>query len=87
MFRENFSEVQKKFNLNPSNTGSSIVQIAIFTKKINDLSGHFAKHKKDFHSNRGLIAMVSKRKKLLKYLSEKNFETYSKLIKVLGLRK
>ena len=67
-------------------TGSPEVQIAIWTERINNLTGHFKIHKKDHHSRRGLLALVNKRKKLLKYLHICDKERYFALIKKLGLR-
>ncbi|MCR3756413.1 MAG: 30S ribosomal subunit protein S15 [Candidatus Westeberhardia cardiocondylae] len=75
-----------KFGNTTKNSGSSEVQIAILTFKINHLQNHFLVHKKDHHSRCGLLYMVSKRKKLLNYLRKKNVSTYIELIKKLGLR-
>ena len=68
-------------------TGSPEVQVALLTARINDLTGHFKEHKKDHHSRRGLLRMVSQRRKLLDYLKGKDVEAYRKLITSLGLRK
>jgi small subunit ribosomal protein S15 len=68
-------------------TGSPEVQVALLTANINKLQGHFADHKQDHHSRRGLIRMVNQRRKLLDYLKSKNVERYSGLIKKLGLRR
>ena len=68
-------------------TGSSQVQVALLTHNINKLQGHFADHKKDHHSRRGLLRMVSQRRKLLDYLKGRNTESYQDLIKRLGLRR
>ena len=68
-------------------TGSPEVQVAILTRRINDLMDHFAKNKKDHHSRRGLLMMVSNRRSLLAYLKKKNQASYEKLIAELGLRK
>ena len=68
-------------------TGSPEVQIALLTARINDLTGHFKAHSKDHHSRRGLLKMVSHRRKLLDYLKDRNAESYRKLIERLGLRK
>jgi len=68
-------------------TGSYSVQIAIFTAKIAHLAEHLKANPKDKHSRRGLLGMVSKRRKLLKNLKEKNYETYKSLIEKLGIRK
>lgn len=68
-------------------TGSPEVQIAILTDRILALQGHFESHKKDYSSRRGLLAMVSRRNRLLKYLAGTNREVYLSTIKTLGLRK
>lgn len=68
-------------------TGSPEVQVALLTNNINKLQGHFASNKKDHHSRRGLLRMVSQRRKLLDYLKGKNAERYTSLIKRLGLRR
>ena len=68
-------------------TGSPEVQVALLTHNINKLQGHFDSHKKDHHSRRGLLRMVSQRRKLLDYLKGKNVGRYQDLIKRLGLRR
>jgi small subunit ribosomal protein S15 len=68
-------------------TGSPEVQIALLTARINGLTGHFKAHVKDHHSRRGLLKMVSRRRKLLDYLKRKNSGKYHELIEQLGLRK
>jgi len=68
-------------------TGSPEVQIALLTARINGLTGHFKAHVKDHHSRRGLLRMVSRRRKLLDYLKRKNNGKYHELIEQLGLRK
>ena len=80
-------EVIKDFGKNNTDTGSTEVQVALLTKKINELSEHFKIHKKDHHSRRGLLGMINNRRKLLKYLKGKNEKDYQSLIKKLGLRK
>ena len=80
-------EIVKDFGKNNTDTGSTEVQVALLTKKINELSEHFKTHKKDHHSRRGLLGMINNRRKLLKYLRGKNEEGYLSLIKKLGLRK
>ena len=80
-------DLVKEFGSSKKDTGSTRVQIAILTKKINDLGEHFKKHKKDHHSRRGLLGMINNRRKLLKYLKDKRLEDYLSLIKKLGLRK
>jgi small subunit ribosomal protein S15 len=68
-------------------TGSPEVQVALLTARINDLTGHFKAHVKDHHSRRGLLMMVSQRRKMLDYLKGKNADSYRALIERLGLRK
>ena len=80
-------EIVKDFGKNNTDTGSTEVQVALLTKKINELSEHFKIHKKDHHSRRGLLGMINNRRKLLKYLKVKNEEGDQALIKKLGLRK
>ena len=80
-------EIVKDFGKNNTDTGSTEVQVALLTKKINELSEHFKMHKKDHHSRRGLLGMINNRRKLLKYLKGKNEEGYKEIIKKLGLRK
>ena len=80
-------QVIKEFGKKDTDTGSTEVQIALLTKRINELSDHFKVNKKDHHSRRGLLGMVNNRKKLLKYLKGKNETEYLSLIKKLGLRK
>ena len=68
-------------------TGSAPVQIAILTKRINDLTEHLKTHRKDRHSRRGLIGMVGRRRRLLRYLQRKDSGKYAETLKALGLRK
>ena len=70
-----------------ADTGSPEVQVALLTARINDLTGHFKAHTKDHHSRRGLLKMVSRRRRLLDYLKDKSAERYTQLIQSLGLRK
>lgn len=81
------AEITKDVARNEKDTGSPEVQIAIFTEKIKRLTEHLKSHKKDEHSRRGLLKMVSKRRRLLDYLAKKNKEAYDTVIKKLGLRK
>ena len=76
-----------KFTRHEGDTGSPEVQVAILTSRINSLGEHMIAHPKDFHSRRGLLAMVSKRRKLLDYLKNESVERYAALIKALGLRR
>jgi len=80
-------EVIKSFQRKELDTGSSEVQIALLTYRIKDLTEHFKIHKKDKHGQRGLVQLVSKRRKLLDYLKRKNLDTYTKLIGELDIRK
>jgi small subunit ribosomal protein S15 len=84
---EKKTKVIKEYATAKNDTGSPEVQVALLTERINNLSKHFEGHKKDHHSRHGLIMMVGRRKRLLEYLKNKNFEGYSALIKRLGLRK
>ena len=80
-------EVIDKHQLSKEDTGSTNVQVALLTKKIDSLSDHFKIHKKDNHSRRGLLMMVNKRRKLLDYLKSNDLSSYKQLISNLGLRK
>ena len=75
------------FRVNERDTGSAEVQIALLTRRINDLSEHFKAHTKDHHSRRGLLKMVGKRNALLKYLTREDRARYQQIIGRLGLRK
>ena len=77
----------KEYQRDTKDTGSPEVQIAILTERINSLSAHMQTHKKDFHSRRGLLAMVAKRRKLLDYLKRKSEADYKKIIAALGIRR
>ena len=79
-------EIVKKFGNNEGDTGSPEVQIAILTHRIRELTDHVKVHKKDNHTRRGLVQLVSKRKRLLKYLVRKNVDSYVNLVKELGIR-
>ena len=76
----------KQFGKDGADTGSSEVQIAVLTHRIRELTDHVKIHKKDNHTRRGLVRLVSKRKKLLKYLLRKNSKSYVNLIKELSIR-
>ena len=76
-----------EYAVKEGDTGSPEVQVALLTSNINKLQGHFADHKKDHHSRRGLLRMVSTRRKLLDYLKGKDVTRYQDLIKRLGLRR
>ena len=81
------AQILKDHQRGAADTGSPEVQIALLTARINDLTGHFKAHAKDHHSRRGLLKMVSRRRRLLDYLKGKNAESYTQLIQRLGLRK
>ncbi len=81
------SEVIKDFGTSDSDSGSPQVQVAILTHRINELTDHFRAHKHDHSSRRGLLQMVARRNKLLRYLRETNRQAYLELIGRLGLRK
>lgn len=85
--KEKKEEIIKKFQLHENDTGSPEVQIAILTERIKYLTQHLKTHKKDYHTRLGLTKLVSRRKKLLKYLMNKDYERYQKVIKELGLRR
>ncbi|MDH3456753.1 MAG: 30S ribosomal protein S15 [Gemmatimonadota bacterium] len=78
--------VTEKYRTHPKDSGSTRVQIALLTERINSLTGHFRSHDKDNHSRRGLLMMVSRRRRLLDYLKRTDVEDYRKLIEELGLR-
>lgn len=79
-------EIIEEFRVHDRDTGSPEVQVAILTERIKDITNHLRTHKKDVHSRKGLLHLVSKRRRLLKYLSEKGEDRYTNLIKKLGLR-
>ena len=81
------TEIIDKFKIHEKDTGSSNVQIALLTKRINDLTSHFKIHPKDHHSRRGLLKMVGQRRRLLNYIKRRDSGQYRSLIQELGLRK
>ena len=85
--KENKKTIVSKFAINPNDTGSPEVQVALLTSRITDLSDHFKEHSKDHHSRQGLLRMVNQRRKLLDYLKSKDTGRYRDLITRLGLRK
>ncbi|QSI77877.1 MULTISPECIES: 30S ribosomal protein S15 [Niveibacterium] len=84
---EQKAQIVADFQRAKGDTGSPEVQIALLTARINDLTGHFKEHTKDHHSRRGLLALVSQRRKLLDYLKRKEVDRYRSVIERLGLRK
>lgn len=80
-------ELIKEYAIKEGDTGSADVQCAILTERINNLTEHFKTNAKDFHSRRGLLILVGRRKRLLEYVKKESQERYASLIKRLGLRK
>jgi len=85
--KENKKEIFKEHGKSESDTGSAEGQIALFTKRINHLTEHLKKNRKDFNTERSLVMMVGKRKSLLSYLKKKDINRYREIIKKLNLRK
>ena len=81
------TDIVKKFATTKDDTGSPEVQVALLTDRINHLTGHFAGHKNDHHSRRGLLILVGRRRRLLDYLKKVDSDRYDSLIKKLGIRK
>lgn len=79
--------IMAEFKLHDSDTGSPEVQVALLTQRIKDITEHLKIHAKDFHTRRGLLKLIGKRRRLLDYLQEKDVARYRTLIKALGLRK
>lgn len=84
---ERRTELVGKFQTHPTDTGSPEVQIALLTERITGLTEHFKTHMKDHHSRRGLLQLVSQRRRLLDYLRGKSLDRYRKVIATLGIRK
>jgi len=85
--KERKAELIAQYGGSPINTGSPEAQIALLTEHINKLTEHLMVHKKDHHSRRGLIGLVNKRRRLLKYLQRKDIERYRRIVEELNLRK
>ncbi len=85
--QEQKAEIVANFGQNAQDTGSTRVQIALLTQRINDLTAHLRTHKKDHHSRRGLLMLVGRRRRLLNYLQRHDLEGYRALIRELGLRR
>lgn len=81
------TKIIEEVKIHEKDTGSTEVQVALLTENISQLTDHLKTHKKDFHSRRGLLGMVAKRKKFLDYLKETNMRKYNSLIKKLGLKR
>ncbi len=84
---EQKSQIVKDYQRSAGDTGSPEVQVALLTNRIAHLTGHFAEHKQDHHSRRGLLKLVNQRRKLLDYLKRKDQDRYQSLIERLGLRR
>ena len=84
---ENKEEIMREYATHDGDTGSPEVQVALLTSRIRHLTEHMREHKHDFHSRRGLLKLVGKRRRLLKYLQKKDIERYRTLIGRLGLRR
>ncbi|MCD1126177.1 30S ribosomal protein S15 [Jinshanibacter sp. LJY008] len=84
---ETKAKIVAEYGRGANDSGSPEVQVALLTAQINHLQGHFSEHKKDHHSRRGLLRMVSQRRKLLDYLKRKDSSRYTQLIASLGLRR
>ncbi|MGI8909746.1 MAG: 30S ribosomal protein S15 [Rubrobacteraceae bacterium] len=84
---ENKEEIIREHQTHEGDTGSPEVQVAVLTRRISHLTDHVRTHKHDYHSRRGLLQMVGKRRRLLKYLQKKDIERYRALIARLGLRR
>ena len=87
MDKENKTDIMKKFELHKGDTGSTEVQVALLTERINQLTSHMAANRNDYHSQRGLLKLVGQRRRLLAYLSREDVSRYHSLITRLGLRK
>ena len=87
MLAQEKTEIMKAYATHEGDTGSPEVQIAVLTKRINDLTEHLKVHKKDHHSRRGLLKMVGHRRNLLNYLMKKDINRYRAIVERLGLRK
>ncbi|MBI2848522.1 MAG: 30S ribosomal protein S15 [Chloroflexi bacterium] len=81
------TEILEKYRTHENDTGSTQVQVAVLTERINQLVGHLKIHQKDHHSRRGLLQMVGHRRRLLAYLGKKDIQQYRSIIAQLGLRK
>jgi len=85
--KEKKAEIISTYQAREGDTGSTEIQVALLTDRINQLTSHMAEHRHDYHTQRGLLKLVGQRRRLLAYLSREDMERYNKLIKRLGLRK
>ncbi|MBP9144599.1 MAG: 30S ribosomal protein S15 [Thermoanaerobaculia bacterium] len=81
------AEIIRDFRIHETDTGSTDVQIALLTQRINELTGHFKTHTKDHHSRRGLLKLVGQRRRLLDYMKRRDADRYRQVIERLGIRK
>lgn len=87
LLKDKKKEIIEGFKVHTRDTGSTEVQIALLTERINSLGEHFKHHKKDFHSRHGLLMLVGRRRRLLNYLKQKDIKKYEEVLEKLGLRK
>ena len=87
LVKEKKAEIIDNFKIHTKDTGSAVVQIALLTEQINHLTDHFKVHRKDFHSRRGLLIMIGKRRRLLAYLKKSDPKKYEETLDKLELRK
>ena len=87
MDKEKKTDIIDKFKQHKTDSGSTEIQVALFTERINQLTGHMSANRHDYHSQRGLLMLVGKRRRLLAYSRKENVDRYHSLIKKLGLRK
>ncbi len=87
MDKKKKTDIISKFKLNEQDTGSTEVQVALLTERINQLTGHMMANRHDYHTQRGLLKLVGQRRRLLRYLSNEDIGRYNRLIAELGLRK
>ena len=87
MDKDKKNEIITTYQAREGDTGSTEVQVALLTERINQLTSHMAEHRHDYHTQRGPLKLVGQRRRLLAYLSREDMERYNKLIKRLGLRK
>lgn len=87
LVKEKKAKIIDTFKSHARDTGSAEVQVAILTERINQLGDHFKNHKRDFHSRRGLLSMVGRRRRFLNYLKKKDFKKYEEVLEKLNLRK
>lgn len=87
LLKEEKTKLIEEFKVHTRDTGSAEVQIALLTERVNQLGDHFKQHKKDFHSRRGLLLLVGRRRRLLNYLKSKDVKKYEEILGKLSLRK